>query len=186
MLFFTKPNYCMERRLVIKQVLIMAGGLALLPSCLRQEGKSTIQLKNISISLKQENILAEIVETLIPKTDTPGAKELKIHLFVLKMLDDCYEEKEQEQFVKGLDQFNEQAHSRFSKSFEQLTVSQQRELLSAQNLIADSSADLAVFYKIMKERAIDGYLNSQYVMTNLIIWELVPGRYNGYFPVKSA
>ncbi|HEY0177238.1 MAG TPA: hypothetical protein VGC08_12725, partial [Pedobacter sp.] len=48
------------------------------------------------------------------------------------------------------------------------------------------SPELFRFYQIMKDRTIDGYLNSKYVMTSLIIYELVPGRYNGYFPVKSA
>ena len=176
----------MERRLVIKQVLIMAGGLALLPSCLRQQGKSTVQLKNITISLDQENLLGQIAETLIPRTDTPGARELKLHFFVLKMLDDCYEESDQKQFVKGLDQFTDLAHSRFNQPYEKLPAAQKKELLAGLEKDNNPSSDLTVFYKIMKERTIDGYLNSQYVMTNLIIWELVPGRYNGYFPVKSA
>jgi hypothetical protein len=176
----------MERRLVIKQVLIMAGGMLLLPSCLRQEGKSTIALKNIKVGLDQENLLAEIAAAIIPKTDTPGAKELKLQLFVLKMLDDCYEEKVQQQFLRGLDELAQLAHSRFSQTYEKLPVAQKQELLLAAGAVQDPSADLAVFYTIMKERTINGYLNSQYVMTNLVIWELVPGRYNGYFPVKSA
>lgn len=176
----------MERRLVIKQVLIMAGGLALLPSCLREKGKSTVQLKHVDISLDQENLMAAIAATLIPKTDTPGARELKLHLFVLKMLDDCYEESEQKQFIKGLDQLDDSTHSRFQQSFEKLTATQRKEVLNSLEKTADPSSDFSVFYKIMKDRTIDGYLNSQYVMTNLIIWELVPGRYNGYFPVKSA
>ena len=176
----------MQRRLAIKQVLIMAGGLALLPSCLREKGKSTVKLNRISISLAQENLLEAIAETLIPKTDTPGARDLKLHLFVLKMLDDCYEKKEQDQFIAGLDEFSDTAHSRFNEPFEKLAAGRRRELLTRLEQIPDTTSDAAVFYKIMKERTIDGYLNSQYVMTNLVIWELVPGRYNGYFPVKTA
>lgn len=176
----------MERRLVIKQVLIMAGGLALLPSCLRHEGKSTILLKKISISLDQENLLGEIAETIIPKTDTPGAKELKLHLFVLKMLDDCYEKTEQQQFIKGLDQLKDKSFDLFSKSFQKLTVTQKQSILTDLQAPQTASPELSAFYKIMKDRTIDGYLNSQYVMTNLIVYELVPGRYNGYFPVKTA
>lgn len=165
----------------------MAGGLALLPSCLRDEGKSTVLLKKISISLDQENLLAEIAETIIPKTDTPGAKDLKLHLFVLKMVDDCYEKTEQQQFIKGLDQLKEKSFDLFSKSFQKLTVTQKQSMLTdVQDAKNGSSEELSAFYKIMKDRTIDGYLNSKYVMTNLIIYELVPGRYNGYFPVKTA
>lgn len=178
------PNHAMERRLVIKQVLIMAGGLALLPSCLREEGKSTIHLKNIAISVEEENLLAEIAETIIPRTNTPGSKQLKLHLFVLKMLDDCYEKNDQQLFVKGLSLFKDKVNDEFNKSFEKLSVHQRESLLS--KLSNNTSTELSTFYSIMKGKTIDGYLNSQYVMTNLVKYELVPGRYNGYFPVKTA
>jgi len=176
----------MERRIVIKQVLILAAGLTLLPSCLKQQGKSTVLLKNLNVSLDQEYILAEIAETLIPKTDTPGAKQLNLHLFVLKMLDDCYENSDQKKFMSGLGQFEDHTHQLYNKSFKDLPRPQQLVLLNELDHQQDIVNDLSVFYKILKSRTIDGYLNSKYVMTNLIIWELVPGRYTGYFPVKSA
>lgn len=165
----------MNRRLAIKQVLIFAGGMALLPSCLREEGTVSIQLKNLDISTAQENLLAEIAELIIPKTDTSGAKDLKLHLFVLKMLDDCYEPEEQQQFIAGL------------KTFENKEGKELAQLVSdANNGKSGIPEEVSRFYKIMKSRTIGGYLNSKYVMSNLLIWELVPGRYNGYFRVKSA
>ena len=165
----------MNRRLAIKQVLIFAGGMALLPSCLREEGKLSIQLQHLDISATQEKLLAEIAELIIPKTDTPGAKDLKLHLFVLKMLDDCYDKQEQESFMKGL------------KSFEGLAgVELKQKLIEANAGKPGLAKETGDFYAIMKSRTIGGYLNSKYVMSSLVIWELVPGRYNGYFPVKTA
>lgn len=165
----------MNRRLAIKQVLIFAGGMALLPSCLREEGKVSIQLQHLDISATQEKLLEEIAELIIPKTNTPGAKDLKLHLFVLKMLDDCYDKKEQESFMTGL------------KAFEGLAGPELKEkLIEANAGNPDLAKEIVGFYAIMKSRTIGGYLNSKYVMSNLVIWELVPGRYNGYFPVKTA
>lgn len=164
----------------------MAGGLALLPSCLKEEGKASIALKNISITLDEESLLADLAETIIPRTKTPGARELKLHLYVLKMLDDCYEKTEQDQFVTGLEQLKDHIYDKYSKSFNKLSATQQRTILTYLEKSKTNSAELATFYQILKDRTIDGYLNSKYVMTKLIIWELVPGRYNGYFPVKSA
>ena len=176
----------MKRRLVIKQVLIMAGGLALLPSCLKEAGKSTVLLKRISINLDQENLLGEVAETMIPKTNTPGARELNIHLYVLKMLDDCYEETDQKKFIAGMEQFKDHVYDKTTKSFNKLSVFQRQSLLTELENNKKTSPELAAFYTIMKQRTIKGYLNSQYVMTNLVKWELVPGRYNGYFPAKTA
>ena len=164
----------------------MAGGLALLPSCLKESGKSSIALENIAVTLDEENLLADIAETIIPRTKTPGAKELKLQLYVLKMLDDCHEKTEQDQFIAGLGQLKDQIYDKYSKSFSKLSASQQKGILMALESNKNSGPELSTFYKIMKDRTIDGYLNSKYVMTKLIIWELVPGRYNGYFPVKSA
>ncbi|MET3114523.1 hypothetical protein AAKU52_002258 [Pedobacter sp. CG_S7] len=176
----------MERRFAIKQILIMAGGIALLPSCLKESGKSSILLKNLTVTLDQELLLGEIAETIIPKTDTPGAKELNLHLFVLKMLDDCYEPEKQRDFLKGLEQLQQETQNQFAKSFSKLTLMEREEVLRKIENNKEASPELAVFYQLMKNKTIQGYVSSKYVMTNLKKWELVPGRYNGYFPVKSA
>ncbi len=165
----------MERRLAIKQVLILAGGMALLPSCLRESGKASVQLKNLKVSLDEENVLAEISEMIIPKTDTPGAKELKLHLFVLKMLDDCYEQKDQEVFMRGLTHVSSLA-----------PAARKQFIIDANAKKPQLHEDSYNFFQMTKDRTIGGYMNSKYVMSKLVIWELVPGRYNGYFPVKTA
>lgn len=176
----------MNRRLVIKQVLIMAGGIALLPACVREEGQSTVSWKNIKLTLDQENFLAEVTETLIPETDTPGAKKLNLHLFVLKMLDDCYSSVDQQLFLKGMSQLQDKSYDQFTKSYTKLSKRQQQEVLLQIQHDKSKSPELDTFYNITKQQTINGYMNSKYVMTNLVKWELVPGRYNGYFPVKSA
>jgi hypothetical protein len=176
----------MERRIVIKQIMIMAAGMALLPSCLREEGQASIALQNMPISLVEEKVLAEITETLIPATDSPGAKALNLHLAVLKMLDDCYTKAEQDEFKKGLGKVDELSQALFSQRFSDLPRNQRENLLTDIQEQRHDSPSIAAFYKIMKAETIKGYLNSKYVMTKLVIWELVPGRYNGYYPVKTT
>jgi hypothetical protein len=176
----------MERRLAIKQILIMAGGIALLPSCLREAGKASVALRNLDVSLDQEHMLAEIAETIIPETDTPGAKRLNLHLFVLKMLDDLYEKQDQKLFMSGLADFSDSVQDKYGVSFQKISPAQRRERLLALENDKQAPVALSKFYEIMKGRTIEGYLNSKYVMTNLVKWELIPSRYNGYFPVKAA
>ena len=164
----------MERRAAIKQVLIFAGGMTLLPSFLKGAGKASIQLNYLDVDLTQEKLLSQIAEIIIPKTTTPGAKDLGLHLFVLKMVDDCYDENTRQKFMSGL------------KSFEGLEGAALKQLVTDVNYgKAEVPGDVKSFYKVMKQQTINGYVNSKYVMTNLIKWELVPARYNGYFPVKA-
>lgn len=155
----------MNRRTAVKNLFIIAGGLALLPSCLRNQGGASIVLENLKITSHQEDQLAELIEVLIPETDSPGAKSLNLHLFVLKMVDDCHSPEDQKAFIDGLKKLKGD-YETFWKNESQDSTSQ--------------------FAKIVKRRTIQGYLNSEYVMKNKLIYELVPGRYNGAYKIGST
>jgi len=170
----------MNRRSAVRTLLYIAGGTLVLPACFRESGKATIDLINFSISEDNEQLLAELTETLIPATDTPGGKELLLHLFVLKMVDDCHAPEEQRQFINGMEQFETWAREELGTDFKGADPESRTALLS--RLGESNNEDLKAFFAITKRRTIQGYLNSQYVMTNLIRYELVPGRYNGYAP----
>lgn len=174
----------MKRRAAIKSLFIIAGGIAILPSCSGEAGKASIQLNNLDINAKQEDLLAEITETILPKTETFGSKELNLHLFVLKMVDDCHNKADRDSFVKGLDRIDILAKEKFSKEFTVLSAQQRTQLLQ---YIASSEkeTDEQRFYDITKKRTIQGFLNSQYVMKDLKQYELIPGRYNGYAKVEE-
>jgi hypothetical protein len=192
----------MDRRTVIKNLALVIGGAALMPSCLHDSGKASIALKKINVSADQEKFLADVAETIIPKTDTPGAKDLNLHLFVLKMVDDCFSKKDQDAFMSGLDKLSKEAESRYGKPFGQCSQAQRESLLteldhkqmefqkaqyaqgkkSKKEVPAD---DMLAFYGITKGETVVGYTYSKYFMTKQIVYELVPGRYNAYFPVKN-
>ncbi len=176
----------MKRRAALKDLIIIAGGITLLPSCLNQKGKASIALKNLDISADQERLLAEIASTIIPQTDTPGAREMGSHLFVLKMLDDCYEKDIQQKFVQGLDQLENSTKKHFGNSFVNCTVDQKEKVLQGVENKVSHSPEVYEFYSIMKERTIQGYLTSKYVVLNIQKYELIPSvKYNGYYPIKK-
>lgn len=168
-----------NRRTALRRLLYIAGGTLLLPACYRKSGKATIEMTNITIDEDDERLLAELVETLIPASDTPGGKELLLHLFVLKMVDDCHNPDDQKAFTMGLRSFSASAEEMTDKGFMQLEPGQRLAFLKHIENVADG--DVKQFYAITKRRTIQGYLNSRYVMTDLKKYELVPGRYNGYF-----
>jgi hypothetical protein len=173
----------MDRRSVFKNLVIIAGGILILPSCSQDKSKASIQLNKLDIDAETEKLLAEIAETIIPETDTPGAKTLNIHLFVLKMLDDCYEKEDQQKFISGLRELEADVRKQFGNSFTECSPEQRRQALTNIENKKNASADSVFFYEIMKDRTMQGYMNSKYVMTNLVIYELIPSiPYNGYAP----
>ncbi|RKE49377.1 gluconate 2-dehydrogenase subunit 3 family protein [Sphingobacterium detergens] len=162
----------MNRRTAIKQFFIIAGGLTILSSCLN-DGGASIVLNKLKLSAEDEQFLADLVDVLIPKTDTPGGKDLNLHLFVIKMVDDCESPENQEKFVSG-----------FNKLRKQLNLANGKE---TENKLANLSdkTDEKTFFEIFKSRAIQGYMNSEYVMKNKVIYKLIPGPYNGAVKING-
>src|SRR5687767_14737893 len=119
----------MNRRTAIRNVVIISAGAGLLPSCMRDD-KSSIPLKNISVTGSQEKMLAELTEAIIPKTKNfIGANDLKAHEFVLTMVDDCSSPEDQKKFTDGLKAFDKLSHDKFGQLFIIYTPEQKQTLL---------------------------------------------------------
>ena len=175
----------MQRRTAVKQLLVIAGGVMVLPACMQKEDKPSITLKNLQLSGSDEKLLAEIAGTIIPTTDTPGAKDVYTHLYTLKMVDDCSEPEQQDEFVKGLKSVNELAKNRFGKGFIESSADQRASIIGDLENKKVDDKNIQSFYSIMKKHTVKGYMTSQYVMTKQIVYQLVPGRFHGSYPITQ-
>ena len=175
------------RRDALKNCLIFSVGAAIIPSCMQENDKPILALKHIELDGKQQALLTELTECIIPKTDTPGAKDTYTHLFVLKMLDDCTTKEEQEQFLKGMKAFNAFSKKKFDKSFVDCSADERDALLKT--IVSDQSKeapeDAIAFYTKVKKLTVQGYMTSQYYLTNVRVYKLVPGKFNGCLPVTK-
>jgi hypothetical protein len=167
-------------------MLVASAGVLLVPSCMSDRTKASFLLRNYSITGEQEKLLAEIAETIIPKTTTPGAKDVYAHQFAMKMMDDCATKEEQQQFVKGLDAFSNFAAKKSGNDFLEATPSQRAGILEELEKRKDDGSDEANFYKKMKGLTIRGYTSSQYFLTEVQVYNIIPGPFKGSVPVKAA
>ncbi|QRR04314.1 gluconate 2-dehydrogenase subunit 3 family protein [Dyadobacter sandarakinus] len=159
------------------------GALANLPAW--ASGWSKSSLAKISfLSADQSRNLTAIVETIIPKTDTPGAGELGVGEFVQKMVKDCYDTNTQTNLSGGISNLDEQSIQRFGKSFADAGKEQRLTLLQEAEKSTDASQK--AFFGLVKNLTIQGYMSSEYVMTNITHYELVPARYHGCVPLKKG
>ncbi len=183
----------MDRRSAIRNLAFVMGSAALLPYC--TPGKPTAHFTHFDVNLDQQNLVADLAETIIPKTTSPGARDLELDKFVWLMVDDCAKKDEQEAFFKGLGEFNDLVKKSYNKNFSDCTKDEKATLLntfekkpSQKNLTPTDekySKELRGFYGTVHWLTVFGYTESKYFMTREIVWELVPGRYNAYFPVKN-
>lgn len=160
--------------------------MLIVPSCLEDRTKASFLLNNYELTGEQEKMLAELAETLIPKTSTPGAKDIYAHQFVMKMMDDCASKEDQQKFVKGLDAFNSFAKKNAGTSFMEASASKRKEVLKAMEALKPEESEAAAFYKKMKGLTIRAYTSSKFYLTQVQVYELVPGRWSGCVPVKQS
>lgn len=193
----------MDRRTAVKNLAIVIGGAALLPSCTKSD--PVIHFKNFSLHKDQQDLISNMAETIIPKTDTPGAIDLGLDKFVLLMLDDCTKKKDRDAFFAGIPKFNELTQKMYQKSFADCNTNERVAVLTAldnrdknkpKTAVADKAKsdkdkknihpdELMVFFNTVKGLTVYGYTQSKYFMTKQVVYELVPGRYNAYVPVKN-
>ena len=170
----------MERRIAIKSIALSLGSLATLPAW-----ASGWHIESISTTrlMPNEALLAELVETIIPKTQTSGAKELGVHQFIQKVVTDCFDKKAQSNFAQVLSQIDPLSIKAFGKPFAEGDAAQRLSIL--ENLSKSEDKSQQEFYRTLRGLTIQGYTSSEYYMTKFTDYEMAPARYLGCVPVKK-
>jgi hypothetical protein len=175
----------MDRRTAIRNLALVISSAALLPAC--TEHNPIAHYKHFDISLDQQTLITGMAETIIPKTATPGATDLNLYSFIVLMLDDCSKKEDQQAFLKGMGQFNDVPKKMFNKSFADCSKKEKEDVLKTFAKKDNGySKELNAFQGTVRGLTIFGYTQSKYFMTKEIVYELIPGRYNAYYPVKNA
>jgi hypothetical protein len=169
----------LSRRQALKQFAFVSAGMAIIPSCMQDRSKSNLLLKKIKVSPVDKAMLAELCETIIPKTDTPGAKDLSAHLFVLMMIDDCTKKEQQDEFMNGMKAFNDFNTQTIAKNFSDANQEERISVLKKILLIKDEKSPVLTFFNELKKRTIQAYTSSEFFLTKVQVYELIPGRYHG-------
>lgn len=168
----------MKRRAALKSLGVSLGALVAMPAWANAWTPDKLDAPNLLMG-DDASLLAEITETFIPETNTPGAKTLKVHQFVQRMVQDCYDEKAQATFKQGLAQTNALAQKNYTKTFEQCDAKQRTEVL----MQMDKDASTKPFINLVKNLTIRGYTNSEYYLLNIAKFNIAPGFFHGCVPV---
>lgn len=159
--------------------------------------EAKLSWKPVFLTANQAATIAEIAETILPKTKTPGAKELAVPQFIDKMVNDTFDKKGQEEFVKGLETFESQCDSKYGKSFVELSQKEKEEFLMIQEaenpksgmslwgINLEPNAAPATFYKKVKSLTLFGFYTSQQIGEKVLAFDPVPGEYIACMPLNG-
>ncbi len=169
----------MNRRKALKHIGLLSGGVVLLPSCdLSKENVSRVMNK-LKVTETQESLLAKIVDTIIPESEIPGARALNVADFVWVMVDDCLDQSIQETFLIGLDQFKRRFKEINDKVFDNASQDERAgglKTILQEESSADADSPVAALIEIAKAFTILGFNKSEYIMTEVMPYTLIPGK----------
>lgn len=190
-------NRPMNRRTAITHVATMLGGVLSAPTLLamsRREGHTPSEGFPMEFNLteSQKMIVEEVAEMIIPKTATPGAKDVGVPAFIVMMLQDCYKTPEHKSFVEGLlylenKQFlNLSAEQKMAvlKQVEMDSVEEMKAYQIQQTKMGDNEdreqmaaqAKGLPFWRLMKELTMLGYFTSEQGMKSSFEYVPIPGK----------
>ncbi len=206
----------MDRRIALKNMGLALGYtvatptlLSLFQSC--QEIK-TIDWTPAFFTKEEGMVLVRLVDIILPKTDTPSASEVNVHVFIDKFTNEIMEEVQQDMTRLSIDKFIAKALAESGKKkAEELTtedlepilsnalnITEEEEVENMELMIKNTSAaskgeNDAVpdevmrysFAKNLRDMTIWGYKTSEYVAENVLVYLPIPGEYIGCGDVED-
>ena len=130
-------------------------------------------------------LLDEIGETIIPATDTPGAKAAGIGAFMAMMVTDCYDDAHHAAFKAGLAQLAREGFLA-ATSTERTARLNALDAEQKQHQATKAADAPAHFFRMMKQLTILGYFTSEIGATQALHFEEVPGRFDGNAPYQKG
>ncbi|MEI9955421.1 MAG: gluconate 2-dehydrogenase subunit 3 family protein [Ferruginibacter sp.] len=186
---------------------VVIGGEVFLSGCVSKTADAnTFSPDNIAL-------LNEVGETIIPATDTPGAKACDVGTFMKTIVTDCYTTDQQKVFAAGLAGLNDACKKATGKTFTDASTEQRKTFLISLEKEAkefnkqkdDREKDAwekakkemdpnyvggpAHYYTMMKQLTLLGVFTSEIGCKKVLRWDdklPVPGHYDGALPYKKG
>ncbi len=182
----------MNRRKALRNILLITGGATLTVSSYKTY--SWFKTPDLDFAFNQKPLIDALAETIIPKTDTPGAKEAGVGETILVLLKECTTKPSQNKFIDGLKDLISYCSSTYHKSYIDCTPQEQATVLrhfqekgkttkgiigKAQNKYLGKS-----FYTTLAEYTTHAYCTSELGATLGLSYSMVPGKYSGCIPLE--
>lgn len=181
----------MERREYLKQIALLSGA-AVVGIDFFLSGCSPNGTAAGSFTKTQLALLDEIGETILPATNTPGAKAAEVGTFMEVMVRDCYTTPQQQAFKAGMKAIDEASIKTNGQPFLKSTPQQRHDLLVQLEKEAKAFNDQKEkeqpvhYYTMLKQLTLWGFFTSKTGMTETLRHNPVPGKFDGAYPYAKG
>lgn len=181
-----KPNKTdISRREAIKRTGLWMGGVLITPAIasLFQGCTPSGASGTVFFSSRQMSVIKRMCDLMIPSTNTPGALDAAVPVFIDRMVGEVYSPEQRTRFADGLDTFEQGSAGEYGASFSELDeMTQTRYMTSVtESAINTYSAELA-FILIFRELCLTGFCLSEQGSNSVLRYMQTPGKYEPCIP----
>lgn len=150
--------------------------------------RSTQGAAGRALSAAQLAFVTALADTIIPKTDTPGAVEVGAPGFVDLLLAEWYSDEDRQHLLAGIDALDRNAAAATARSFAELDAAEREAFLATVERPTGPQPPITTpegAYARIKSAMLTGYLTSRPVAELLRTTPIIPGRFDGCVPVEG-
>lgn len=191
-----------DRRAVLRNISWLAGGAVVAPSVLSLLSSCTPDRPDLGwtptfFTEDEARFVTAYVDTLLPRTDTPGGLDVGVDHFIDKVMAATSQpDGNPNPMQTGIRDFDKSAQSQFGKAFWALETDQRGQLFSEAEkspryqptvwgTAVGEQAPIS-FYRSLKSMVLWAYLSSETIATEVLNYDPVPGEYKGDIPLDSV
>lgn len=144
---------------------------------------------------KKKDLIAELAETIIPRTNTPGAKDAKAEDYIIKMITENTDAKMQRSFLAGINAVENYAADEYGKPFSSCTSTQKSAVVKhfedkatySINILNKVNKKLfgAPFFYQLRDLTVEGYCTSMVGATQGMAYDYVPVGFQACIPLQK-
>jgi hypothetical protein len=123
-------------------------------------------------------LVTAISDVLIPRTDTPGALDVRVPAFVETLVTQSWFERDRASFTRGLDALAARLGSATGPR-----LAAEIQSFEAED---DRRAEPVRSYWRLKSLVVHGYFTSESVMKEVLHVQIMPGRFDGSAPMPES
>jgi hypothetical protein len=191
----------MNRRQALLNTTLLAGSAAIGPSLFSLlqscQTQSRLDWQPVFLSEDQARFISRLADTILPKTETPGALEMKVDIFIDLVFAKLYNKNGQENVIVEIEKFNDTCKEEFGDTFVGMSVEDRAKMLKKAEAesgkyngtiwgTAVGKQEPVGFYRSLKSLILWGYFTSEKIGKEVLNYDPIPGEYLGCIPLSDV
>jgi hypothetical protein len=182
----------MERREAVIKISWMLKSAFLAPTILTVLQSCQDQVLNtrdlLVLNDEQDNLIVAIADTILPRTSSPSASDVKVDRFIDLLLQDVFDEEVKQNILLGLLEFDEDCESITGSRFVELNESRQYAYLEKvdKEIMEQEYDELVPFYYTFKHLVVTTYFSTEQGVKQNLNYMPIPGAYVGEVDLKPG